>query len=117
VAAAITSSYLALSLTVAAKHYNGQGVQNGVDVENSLRTIRAIKGKSTAECKFKAALETVTSAGSWPASRINNIDSSFSPECPRCGHPKVDDLHTYWLCPCNSNIDEISVSSKTSQQS
>jgi hypothetical protein len=109
VAAAITSSYLELSLTLAAQHHNGQGIQNGVDVENTLRTIRAVKDKSIAACKFKATLETVMSAGSWSASRINKIDSSFSPVCPRCDHPVEDDLHTFWLCPCNANIDEISV--------
>ena len=51
-------------------------------------------------------LETIISGATWPAERINEIQPEFQPNCPRCGANSEDEMHCYWLCPCNDDIDD-----------
>ena len=52
----------------AASRYNGKGMQDGVDMVNTLRTLRGIKdNKDQVAYCFKAALETIISGACWPA--------------------------------------------------
>jgi len=107
VASAIIQSYLDIDLERAGNHYNGKGIQDGIDIENTLRLLRKIKCKQdNCDNKIKACLETVMSARSWPAARINQAYPEVPNKCLRCGLAPEDDLHVYWQCPANKNIDD-----------
>ena len=77
VATAIYHSYLRIDLARASQHYNGRGIEHGVDFENTFRYPRAIKDCTDTQYQFKSALSTVMAGGCWPASRINSINSSY----------------------------------------
>ena len=106
VAAAISRSYLDGELHSAAQHYNGLGMQDGIDADNTLRYLRALKSDSNVEYGYKAMLETIMSGAMWPASRIVSIRPLYCDLCPRCGIETETPLHTFWTCPCNKQIDE-----------
>jgi len=110
VAAAITRSYFQIDLLRAAKHYNGKGIERGIDTTNTLRHIRNIKTKTIVNYQYKAALETIMSACSWPASRIKTLNPLYDDLCPRCGIAVETDFHAFWECRCNSDIDHEYVS-------
>ncbi len=59
--------------------------------------------------QLKCALETVLSAGLWPAARVHEIHPEVSPICPRCSSAVETCKHTFWECPCNSDIDDYAV--------
>ena len=64
--------------------------------------------KNQDEYASKCALEAIISGSTWSNARIHAIDSGHSEFCPRCG--VVDsDLHTFWLCPHNKNIEHPAV--------
>ena len=110
VSAAITRSYFQIDLERAAKHYNGKGIENGIDTTNTLRHIRNIKTKTIVNYQYKAALETIMSACSWPASRIKTLNPLYDDICPRCGNAVETDFHAFWECRCNHDIDHEYVS-------
>ena len=73
VAAAITNSYFNNNLVKAAEHYNGKGIEEGIDTTNTLRHMRNIKTHTEPDYRYKAVLETIMSGCSWPAARIKSI--------------------------------------------
>ena len=110
VAAAISNSYFSNCLKSASLHHNGKGIENGVDVINTLRHPRSIKDNTQCTQQYKAAMETVLVAGCWPAVRIASISPTYSKVCQRCGQADEDDLHTFWTCPHNANNQHENVS-------
>ncbi len=106
VANAIIKAFFSKELVRAATHYNGKGIQDGIDFHNSMFIPRTLKDT---QYPLKCALETVLGAGAWPEARINSIHPSHSPACTRCGCPLDDALHSFWTCPANSSIEEPSV--------
>ena len=110
VSAAITKSYFNSDLVRAANHYNGKGMEDGIDAMNTLRHIRNIKTKSDVSYQYKAALETIMSGCSWPAARISTINPLHSDMCPRCGICVETDFHAFWGCAKNADIDHEYVS-------
>ena len=88
----------------------------------SLQLHRSLKDQAY---PYKCALETVLVASCWPKARIANAQlgnssshvlssddaiivygpDSVDPSCSRCGEQFETSLHTYWQCPCNSDID------------
>ena len=102
VSAAISSTYVDNALPTAALHYNGLGMQSGVDFENTLRHPRAIKLDNTTSFQYRAAIETIMAAGSWPADRIMSIDPNHDNMCKRCGKKVETDFHVFWECECNA---------------
>jgi len=106
VAAAITRSYLEVDLPRAAQHYNGLGMQEGIDADNTIRYLRTLKSDSNVDYGYKAMLETIMSGAMWPATRIASIRPLFCTLCPRCQLEPETPLHTFWTCPCNKQIDE-----------
>jgi len=109
VAAAIARSFFNLDLQRAAAHYNGGGVDQGVDVDSTLKFLRNTRTNTNPDYRFVACLETIIAAGAWPAARIHEVHPDFSSECPRCHAAPETALHTFWQCPCNNDIDHIAV--------
>ena len=110
-ASAITRDLLNKDLVKAAEHYNGKGIDKGIDFSATLSVLRSLKGNHYA---FKCALETVISAATWPNARVAEAYPQVSPKCVRCGAENDDALHCFWQCPANNNIEEESVSSTQS---
>ncbi|MDP6586066.1 MAG: hypothetical protein QF535_15560, partial [Anaerolineales bacterium] len=106
VAAAVSRTFLDNELPRAAKHHDGQGLQEGVDTENTLRYLRRIRTYTSVEYSYKAMLETILSGAMWPASRITSINPFYNNLCQRCKTEPETSLHTFWTCPCNNDIDE-----------
>jgi hypothetical protein len=109
VAAAIIKSYHRADLKRACGHHNGGGMQDGIDYHNTMNVLRAFTKKQYTR---KCALGTVVAGATWAAKRIHGINGSVSPLCTRCGlGVEEDDLHQFWCCPANHDIDDVAVSS------
>ena len=106
VAAAVTQSFFDARLQRASTHYNGKGMDKGIDIDSTLRYIRNIKSDKTNDIsyQYKACLETVIVAGCWPAARIALCSPSHPTVCARCGQSSEDCLHVFWTCPCNRDF-------------
>ena len=64
VAASIARAALNKDLVRASRHYNGTGMENGIDVENTLRHVRNIKANSEIPPAYKSMLETIMAGAS-----------------------------------------------------
>ena len=107
----ITRALFRLDLKAAASHYNGKGIENGIDVDSTLRALRGLKDNKPHHYQLKCSIESVLAASTWPAARVNEIHNSFPSVCPRCDICEETALHAFWQCQANANIDEESVSS------
>jgi len=105
IAAQITYSYIQQSVKRASEHYDGKGMQEGIDVGSTIRYVRSIKTHYELSYQYKAALETIIAGACWPAARINAINPDVSDLCPRCKTEPETSLHTFWTCRCNTDID------------
>lgn len=84
VASALIESFFNLDLVRASNHHNGKGVENGIEVENSLRVLGNTEtGPSKARYKFKCSLEAIMAASTWSKQRIHDIKPHVFPICPR----------------------------------
>ena len=59
--------------------------------------------------QFKAVLETMIAARSWPLARASECYPEVPSTCVRCGSAPETDLHVFWQCPANKNIDDACV--------
>ncbi len=109
IAAQLTQSYLLIAVKRAADHYDGKGMQHGIDVNSTIRHIRDLKTNYEIAYQFKAALETLIAGACWTAVRINAIHPDFSDLCPRCKLEPETSLHAFWTCKCNEQIDTAEV--------
>ena len=78
VAAKVTQSFFDNSLVAAAQHFNAKGIQDGIDVNNTLSHIRNQKPNHQSAYQYAAALETV--GRSMLASQQNPCSETCSPE-------------------------------------
>ena len=65
-----------MQLQRASGHYDGLGIQGGINWEYSFRFVRALRQKPI-HYRLQAALETVMCAACWPAQRIHNINYQY----------------------------------------
>ena len=76
-ASRIVQTDLDSSLCQASQHYNGAAIQDGLDFASTSKVIRNIQeNKNDVSHSFKAALETVMAAATWPAARIAEVRPS-----------------------------------------
>ena len=94
----------------AAEHYDGKGLQDGIDSTNTLGHVRNMKTKSVVNYQYKVVLESIMAACSWPAARIKTIIPPNRELCTRCGLYEQTDFHVFWQCKCNREIDHECVS-------
>ena len=115
VAAGIAKSYSNKDLRRAAEHYNGKGIEHVIASGFTFKYLRNLKDKTNSDLQYKAALETILSASTWPSARVHEAYEHVSPFCTRCNKDIVDAaLHCFWTCPCNSDIDHENVSDSQS---
>ncbi len=108
VASAVIKAVCARDLVRASTHYNGKGIQHGIDYHNTMACTRSLKDS---QYPLKCAMESILAAATWPEDRIHSIHASVSPICKRCGEPLCDALHVFWTCPANANIEDEEVTS------
>ena len=101
VAKALIDSYDNLRFVEASGHFDGGGLQHGVEWSSTLATLRSSK----TEPKVKATITTIMVACMWPAQHINSISSSHPTICPRCLCGSESSIHTFWQCPANNDSD------------
>ena len=93
----------------ASQHYNGLGMQGGVDWFATLRHFKKYKEKddepveeveqikvTPLSSQEFGALQSILSGATWPGTRVQSMDSEISSQCSRCGEEYEDDLHTFW---------------------
>ena len=115
VAAEITKSYFNKDLRRAAEHYNGKGMEHGIDSDFTFKYLRNLKDETDSDLQYKAALETIISASTWPSARVHEAYEHVAPSCTRCNKAIIDTaLHCFWTCPCNADIDHENVSESQS---
>ncbi len=111
-------SYNILQLPRASLHYDGLGIQFGIDFDSTLQVLRALRRNRDGKEKRwaddfassrSAALETILTGASWPQARIASCFNGESAACLLCGHPFADALHTYYLCPVVNAFDDDNV--------
>ena len=104
----IIDSYNALQFPRVSQHFDGKGIEKGVDFGVTFSLLRAYRrNKSGKEPRWKpeyaesraAALETAFSGSLWPQSRVSDAFPDVSNECLRCAEPHADSLHDIYLCP------------------
>ena len=103
---AVTRSLPDIDLVRAAQHHNGGGLEGGLDYHNTLAVMRSL---SSRQYQYKCTLEAIMTATIWTAQRVHDINTQVSPICPRCGAESETDLHRYWQCKANNNIEDEAV--------
>ena len=109
VAAQVAKDTHSYQLVEAAQHYDGKGIEQGIDWDITLRYIRGMRqDKKKRHDNYNAicTIETIMAAGCWPADRVSKINPLVSNICPRCNRAIEDSLHTFWSCPANAEIDD-----------
>ena len=114
----------------AAKHWNGCGLESGVDWTATLAlhgqltksaeaaqkhsdqegsaeadVLDYLIGQETWHAHSLSWLELLLTGGYWPSQRAAEVHP-ISPRCPRCGGPYEDAAHLIWNCRANSSIQD-----------
>ncbi len=110
VSSAICKAHFNRELIRAATHFDGKGIQDGIDYHNTM----IIRSLSKDRYSYKCALETIIVAGSWPMARVHDINPQADPICTRCGAAPDTTLHCYWQCAANGQLEDEAVCSTQS---
>ena len=99
-----------ISWSKASLHYQGEGVQEGVDFTVLHRVLK--KKSQDGEPEAAGMLRNMASAAFWTEKRLADAGyaSGTSGLCPRCGACDETPLHRFWSCPCNSEVPDRIVS-------
>ena len=81
----------------ASKHYNGKGIEHGIDWATTLKYVNKLRKRG--EIDRANAMETIISGACWPQARVAEIHPEVSPDCPHCLAEPEDALHFFWTCP------------------
>ena len=113
----LVDSYNTLQFPRAALHFEGGGLQGGVDWCSTLQFLRALRrnksGKTPKTPRWPsafaasraAALETILVGASWPQARVSSAYPSVSPVCHLCGIEDADSSHCNYNCDYINSID------------
>ena len=101
---ALVDTYNTKQFLRASKHYDSYGIQNGIDFEYTLSLLRTLKAKSQPPPSLNA-LETALCGACWSDSRVHDAYPTASSICSRCNLEEGTDIHIFWGCPHNKNID------------
>ena len=99
----LTKSYNLIQSKQAAWGRNGKGMESGCDWHTTLSLHRTLQYPQ--HYPARCALETVVSGSCWPEDRIAECNSLHNAACKRCGLPD-NDLHTFWICAHNNNLQD-----------
>ncbi len=107
----LIDSYNALQYKRASKHFDGNGIQLGVEWSSTLSLVYTLrKGWESVVICLQAALETVMVGAAWPQARIGDIFTDVTMACLLCGEPICDSRHIHWNCPCVNSIEDEAIS-------
>ena len=82
-------------------HYCGEGMEGGIDWDNSTQWYRSKDISYPQRCAF----ETIATAAFWPNLRVHQFKPEVSKFCDRCGGVALDTpLHCFWSCPANEQF-------------
>ena len=65
----LIKAYFLKDLEEASMHFNGKGIEQGIDFHSTLSLLRSHSNNDANTYSFKCALETVIAGACWPASR------------------------------------------------
>ena len=110
----IIDCYNDLQYERASRHYDGKGIELGVEwsCTSSITYTMRLSRTQWVTCLL-AALETVMAGASWPQARVGDISQDVQPTCLLCGVPIGDSLHVSWNCPCVNAFDDEAISKTT----
>ena len=94
--------------TVASKHRDGAGL-GGVPSLYSLRKKLVTLRKDPKSRGFAGMLGHTAAAAIWTRVRLHDAGYVDDPRCQRCFMAPEDEFHRYWVCVCNSRIDDPAV--------
>ena len=106
---AIADSSNFKQLQRASKHYNGKGIEHGIDWATTLKWLNNLRRKG--EIDRANALETILCGACWPLARVAEIHPEVSPLCAFCLLEPGDALHFFWTCPRHSQCEAEEVAS------
>ena len=110
----LIDSYNSPQFPRTAKHFEGGGLQDGVDWGATLQLLRSLRrNKRGKEPRWPeafalsrvAALETLLVGASWPQTRVFAAYPSVSPVCRVCGLEDSDSLHCFYNCDFVNTLD------------
>ena len=93
---------------VASKHRDGAGLE-GMPSLYSLRKKLVALRKDPKSRGFAGMLEHTAAAAIWTRVRLHDAGYVDDPRCQRCFIAPEDEFHRYWVCVCNSRIDDPAV--------
>ena len=87
----------------AASHTNGNGMQQGVSYNNTMKYVNHLK--KVKDHAKAAACEVVLSAGCWsPFKKWKaGLVTQDAAVCTKCGAQQCDDFHQFWACESHIN--------------
>ena len=91
----------------AATRWSGSGAAGGVDVSVLKRHLAQLERKDLPG--RVGLLNSVAMGATWPRQRKFEAGLAESAICPRCGEADETDLHRFWTCPKNLEIDDPAV--------
>ena len=86
----------------AAKHYSGQGLEQGADLYSARLMVRKLRARGK-HGEAGIRLNIVT-GGFWTQKRRFDCGLEDSPLCPRCHKEPETGFHRIWGCACNEDI-------------
>ncbi len=107
----IIDSYNNLQYPRAAQHYDGKGIQDGIEWSYTLTVMYSWrKSKDSWVASLLAALETLMAGAAWPQARVGDIFQDQPTICSLCGEYRADSLHEYWNCAHVNSIQDQNIS-------
>ncbi len=87
----------------ASEHYDGAGIEYGVDWHTTLCLLHGLRKHKLNACV--GALETVLAGACWPESRVHQAFPHVPETCSLCGRGPANSMHVFWGCEIINNWD------------
>ena len=106
---AITASIYKDLWKKASEHFDGTGMEDGVELRPLKHHLASLERKG--QLDKHAALSVVAAGAAWPRTRKFAAELQTTEMCSRCGEEPEDTLHFFWTCKCNALINDQAVRS------
>ncbi len=106
----IINSYNSLQYARAAQHFDGKGMEQGVEWHYTLSLVHSWRrSKDNWISQLLAALETILAGAAWPQARVGDIFQDQPVSCVLCGETRCDSYHNLWGCLHINSIDDSNI--------
>ena len=103
--AAVAATLKSQVCTKAAKHHNGKGAEQGLDLRGLRNEFKTLRRKGNHE--WHGLLHAVATGATWTRQRRHEAYPSIDPVCRRCTLEEPEtDFHRCWTCPANNLLPE-----------